>query len=78
MLAAALGNARGAAERRARPAPAEPRRLGGDVVAPGDARDAVAGEQHEVQHRRGQADQALDAAAPGELVRGAGGHATRF
>ena len=68
MLAAALRRARRAAQRRARRAPAQPRRLGVDVVAPGHAREAVAGEQHDVQQRRREADQGLDAAAVGELA----------
>src|SRR4051794_17099637 len=35
------------------------------VVAVDDARDAVAGGEHEIEERRGEADARLDAAAPG-------------
>ena len=78
MLAATLGDAGRAAQRGARRAAAEPRRLGVDVVAPGHAREAVAGEQEHVQRGRGEADHGLHAAAVGELSRRAVGHAARF
>ena len=68
MLAAALGRAGRAAERRARAlarlAAAPDRRR-----CPGHAREPVAREQHDVQQRRREADHGLDAAATGELSR---------
>src|SRR5437764_354623 len=50
------------------------RRLGRDLVAPGHARHAVAGEQEEVEHGRGEADEALDPPAPLALREGEMGH----
>src|SRR5215213_4455671 len=76
--AAPLGRARRAAERRARRAAADPRWLRVDVVAAGHAREALAGEEDDVEQRRREADQRLDAPAVGDLSRGAGGHAARF
>ena len=43
------------------------RRLGVDLVAPGDARQPVAGEQQEVERGRGDADERLHAAHAGAL-----------
>src|SRR5690349_19363847 len=77
-LAAALGGAGGAAERAARLAAAEARRLGIDVVAARDPRELLAGEQQHVEERRREADRGLDAAAIGELSRRPVGHAGRF
>ena len=42
-------------------------RLGVDLVAPGDARQPVAGEQQEVERGRGDADERLHAAHAGAL-----------
>jgi predicted amino acid dehydrogenase len=78
MLAAALRDAGRAAERRADLAAAEARRLGIDIVAAGNARHALAREQHDVQQRRREADRGLDAAAVGELSRRPVGHGGRF
>jgi hypothetical protein len=55
-----------------------PRRVGVDLVASGHARDALPGEQQQVERRRREADQALDAAPPGELSRGAVRHGARL
>ena len=63
------------ARRRRRPSA---RRLGVDVVAPGDARDAVAGEEDEVEQRRGEPDHGLDAAAARELGGSAVRHSARL
>jgi CBS domain-containing protein len=49
-------------------------RLGRDLVAAGHAGDAVAGEQDQVERRRGEPDQGLDAAAALQLRTGAVGH----
>ena len=54
------------------------RRLRLDLVAPCHARDAVAGQQQEVQRGRREADQALDAAPASELARGAVRHGARL
>ncbi len=78
MLAAAPGHAGRAAERGAGGAAAEARRLRGDLVAPGDAGHAVAGEQQQVERRRGEADQTLDLAPPCELACRPVCHGRRF
>ena len=67
MLAAALRGARRTAEWGARRAAAEARRLGGHVVAPRDAGEAVAREEQDVEPRGREPDHGLDAAAGGEL-----------
>src|SRR4051794_29175993 len=51
------------------------RRLGPDLVAPDQARGAVAGVEHHVQGGRGDADQGLDPSHARELLRTAVGHA---
>src|SRR4051794_23785438 len=51
------------------------RRLGPDLVAPDQARGAVAGVEHHVQGGRGEADQGLDPSHARELLRTAVGHA---
>jgi hypothetical protein len=53
-------------------------RLGVELVAPGDARDAVAGEQQDVEGGGGKPDEALDATAPGQLGGGAMRHGARL
>jgi hypothetical protein len=58
--------------------PEAPRRLGIQLVAPRDARDAIAREQHEIEDRRGDADQALDALAEEELFGTAVRHDSRL
>jgi hypothetical protein len=78
MLATAFGYAGRAAERAARGAAAEARRLGIDVVAAGDARELLAREQQDVERRGGKADHGLDATAIGELSGRPAGHAGRF
>jgi hypothetical protein len=61
------------------PAVAQPtRRIRVDLVAPGHAGDALAGEQQEVEERRGGADQTLDPAPPGELGSGTVRHGARL
>ena len=52
--------------------------LGGDVIAPGHARELAAGEQHEVEERPRDADRRLDPAAAGELGGRADGHGGRL
>ena len=51
-----------------------PRRIGVDLVAPDDARDAVAGVQEQVERGRGNADQRLDPVDAGALGWGEGRH----
>jgi hypothetical protein len=76
ILDAAVGRP---AQRRARRAVAEPARwLGVDLVAAGDLRDPVAGEQDDIEDGRGEADQALDPAPESELRRGAMRHGARL
>ena len=66
-------------EGRAHLAVADPaRRLGIDLVAAGHARHLLAGEEHEVERRRRQADQRLDSALESELGWGAVRHGARL
>jgi hypothetical protein len=55
-----------------------PGRVGVDLVASGHPRDAVAGEQQEVEGGSGKPDQALEAAAPGQLGGSAMRHGARL
>src|SRR3954470_19252066 len=65
----------GVAQRRVLRRPGHaPRRLRLRVIAAGEARHAIADEQHEGERRRDEADAPLDAAAPGELTRRPDGH----
>ena len=77
-LAALLGHAGRAAERRAVRTAAEAGWLRINVVAARHARHAVAREQEQVEGGRGEADEALDAAPVGELGRGPVGHERRL
>ena len=67
------------AQTRADVAVADPaRRLGIDLVAARHAGHALAGEENEVQGRRGEADQGLDPAPERELASGAMRHGGRL
>ncbi len=73
---AAVGWAR---ERRADVAIAEPaRRIRVDLVAPGHARDPLAGEQDDVQDGGSDTDQRFDPTLQGELTSGAIRHGARL
>ena len=75
-LAASVGRA---AEPGADVAVADPaRRLWIDLVSAGHARHALAGEEHEIQGGRGEADQRLDPAPYCELASGAMRHGGRL
>jgi hypothetical protein len=78
MLAAAVRDAGRPAEGGPVPAAAEPRRVRGDLVAPGDPGHAVAREQQQVQERRRDADQALDLPPARQLSWGPVGHGARL
>lgn len=44
------------------------------VLAPGEARNPVAGGEHEIEDRRAEADQGLESGSDSQLLWGRGGH----